>query len=504
MKDDAELLRDYSDKGSEQAFAELVSRHVGLVYATAMRRTGDSHRAADVTQEVFTNLAKRSRRLGQHTSLAAWLHTATRNSAINLMISEKRRRRHESEAAELALADVPASGILNWEKVRPVLDAAIDSLPEPDRVAIVLRFLKRQSYAAVGATLQLSEDAARMRVDRALDRLRSVLERRGISSSAAALGLLIANQPTIAVPATLAAGVSAAAFAGAGVGIGSSLSTAILLMNPKIAIPTIAAMITLGVAVFESNKAASLKAELDTANQGIRKQTSLVDQKAREVDWAARELERLRAEIERLSRATVETPTPAVLVEPVPPAGLVEGMDVSSKLQRRYPNGVVAVVGSKAILAKDVEAELSPQLISSMRASAASDQQFNEKIDRAIGTLIQDLIDRELIIKEFRKDNPGEEEGRKISDTAIDQQIAETEKTEFGGDHARFLSHIQSLGMSRSEYRKKIEEDIIFRYTLGQLRRPQPDGAPVGKEAIVQRRDALLERLRSEGSVRRF
>ena len=82
MNDDTALLRRYAEEGSEAAFTELVRRHVDLVYGAALRRTGgDSHRAADVAQQVFTTLARQAQKLSRHTVLSAWLHTATRNAA---------------------------------------------------------------------------------------------------------------------------------------------------------------------------------------------------------------------------------------------------------------------------------------------------------------------------------------------------------------------------------------------------------------------------------------
>lgn len=204
MNDDTDLLRRYAVEGSEDAFAELVRRHVDLVYGAALRRTGDTHRAADVAQEVFVTLARDARKLSRHTVLAAWLHTATRNAALNLMISEQRRRTRERQALEIDLAPSGDSR-LQWERLRPVLDAAIDELPETDRVAVVLRFLERRPFAVIGATLQVSEDAARMRTDRALDKLRTMLSRRGITSTSAALAALVTSQPLVSAPANLAA-----------------------------------------------------------------------------------------------------------------------------------------------------------------------------------------------------------------------------------------------------------------------------------------------------------
>lgn len=217
--DDVTLLRRYAEEGSEAAFTELVRRYVGLVYSAAARRvSGDPHLAADVSQQVFTALARNARALRTHPALGAWLHTATRNAALKLMISDQRRRRRETAVAfDPALAGTDPAP--NWELVKPALDASIDELPEADRTAVVLRFLQQKAFAEIGAALRISEDAARMRTERALDRLRAHLERRGIRSSVAALGALVATEvATAAVPVGLTPTFAAQAMAAAAAG----------------------------------------------------------------------------------------------------------------------------------------------------------------------------------------------------------------------------------------------------------------------------------------------
>src|SRR4051812_1203314 len=99
MSDDAELLRQYAAGNSEVAFAELVRRHVDLVYAVALRRlNGDPHLAQDVTQGVFTDLARKAVTLEKHPSLGAWLFRSTRFAAAEAMRAETRRRAREQEA----------------------------------------------------------------------------------------------------------------------------------------------------------------------------------------------------------------------------------------------------------------------------------------------------------------------------------------------------------------------------------------------------------------------
>ena len=234
MNDDTDLLRRYAEDGSEPAFAELVHRHVNLVYAAALRRTGgDPHRAEDVAQQVFTALARDARKLAGHPVLSAWLHAATRNAAISLMISEQRRQVRETAALETAPAGAPNP---EWDRLRPLLDEAIDELPEADRAAVVLRFLERRPFAEVGVALQVSEDAARMRTDRALEKLRVALARRGITSTAEALGAIVSAQSLVAAPAGLAAVLAAQAVSAGGAGLLASLMTTKIITLAAVAV----------------------------------------------------------------------------------------------------------------------------------------------------------------------------------------------------------------------------------------------------------------------------
>ena len=249
MNDEAALLRRYAEHGSETAFTQLVQRHADLVYSAALRRTGgNAHLAADVAQHVFTSLARNARKLAGHPVLSAWLHSATRNAAINLMISEQRRRAREQAMSSLAPLS-EAGAPINWERVRPVLDAAIDELPETDRAAVVLRFLEHRAFAEIGAALHVSENAARMRTDRALERLRIVLASRGITSTAAALGTLVAAQPLASAPAGLVATLAATALASAG-GASAALGGLTFLMNTKIVTAGISALVAFGFGMY--------------------------------------------------------------------------------------------------------------------------------------------------------------------------------------------------------------------------------------------------------------
>jgi len=228
---DKQLVREFVHEQSGRAFDALVARHVDLVYSAALRQTGgDSHRAEEVTQLVFRDLAKKAASLTSHPALTGWLYTGTRWMALALMRAERRRAKYEQQAAAEMIAETTgenAGGVggdsLDWDAVRPVLDEAMNRLDKTDREAVLLRFFKEESFAEVGAQIGLSENAARMRVERALGKLRVLLARRGVTSSAAALGAVLADNAVSAAPAGLSASVSAGAVAGAGaVGAGSA------------------------------------------------------------------------------------------------------------------------------------------------------------------------------------------------------------------------------------------------------------------------------------------
>lgn len=214
MTDDAQLLRRYAEEGSEPAFAEFVARSLPLVYSAALRRmSGDTHRAREVSQQVFIAAARHARQLSRHDQLTAWLYTATRNAALNLMRNERRRTARERAAVETH-TDAPDAG---WTEIAPLLDSAMDELGTRDREALLLRFFSGLSFAELGTRCGLGENTARMRVQRALEKLRDRLARRGVTSGAAALALACTQHATAAlVPSGMAATVAGGALASGG------------------------------------------------------------------------------------------------------------------------------------------------------------------------------------------------------------------------------------------------------------------------------------------------
>lgn len=271
MPDDATLLRRYATERSEAAFAELVRRHLDRVYSAARRRVGgDGPLAEDVTQTVFAALARRAAALARHPHLSGWLYLTTRNAAANVVRHERRRKARELEAQAMHDISSPVASEPDWSRVAPILDAAIDELSSGDRTAVLLRFVDQCAFAEIGARLRLTEDAARRRVDRALDKLRERLARRGITSSSAALVLALANHAVAAAPASLAATITGTAMAVAPALGASKIELLQIMTTTKLAgsIATVALLIVaLGTATYEMRGRHAAEAALAAANR---------------------------------------------------------------------------------------------------------------------------------------------------------------------------------------------------------------------------------------------
>jgi RNA polymerase sigma factor (sigma-70 family) len=207
LSDDMQLLQEYAKGHSEEAFAALVSRHINLVYSAAMRSVNNAHEAEEITQAVFLTLAQKSRALRSGTVLSGWLYQTTRLTASNFVRKEMRRQHREQEAHLQSIMNEPEAE--PWTGVGPLLDEAMAQLNEKDRNAIVLRFFEGKPMKEVGHALSASEEAAQMRVSRALEKLRDVLKSRGITMPAAALAAAISENSIQAAPAGLAASVAA-------------------------------------------------------------------------------------------------------------------------------------------------------------------------------------------------------------------------------------------------------------------------------------------------------
>jgi RNA polymerase sigma factor (sigma-70 family) len=219
LTDSLKLLRDYADRGDEAAFRKLVEQYIDLVYSAALRRTGgDSGLAQDVTQTVFTDLARKAKSLRGVEMLGGWLYRYTGFVASNAVRGEKRRQIREQEAAQMNATSESSDDL--WQRLSPVLDDTIESLEPADRQAVLLRFFERRDFRAIGATMGISDDAAQKRVTRALEKLRALLVERGVTLSVVILSGLLASKGVCAAPAELVSKIARIALAGAAVQTG--------------------------------------------------------------------------------------------------------------------------------------------------------------------------------------------------------------------------------------------------------------------------------------------
>ncbi len=272
MNDHARLLGRFADHGDQDAFAEIVRQKVDLVYGAALRQAGgDAHLAQDVTQAVFLALASEAGRVQHHPVLTGWLYTTTRFLALKAVRTQARWQRREQEANIMSMPSRTSDPA--WNDLRPVLDEAMHHLGEKDRAALLLRFFEGKSLVDVGAELGLAENAARMRVDRALEKLRISLARRGITSAAAALGTALSAQPAVTAPTGLVAALTSGAFAGAAVSSGGAAGVAsglgYFMGANKIIVGTTCLLTALGVGAFLGVQFQSASLSMAAETRGI-------------------------------------------------------------------------------------------------------------------------------------------------------------------------------------------------------------------------------------------
>jgi len=209
MADDMELVREFATRQSDAAFETLVSRHINLVYSVALRQVRDPHLAQEVAQAVFIILARKAKSLGPDTILSGWLYHAAQYASADALKSQRRRQHREQEAYMQSILNEPESEA--WMQIAPLLDAAMLRLGEKDRNAIVLRFFENKNLREVGAALGASEDSARVRINRALEKLRKFFSKRGVMLSATVIATAVSANSVQAAPVGLAATISAAA-----------------------------------------------------------------------------------------------------------------------------------------------------------------------------------------------------------------------------------------------------------------------------------------------------
>jgi RNA polymerase sigma factor (sigma-70 family) len=204
-----ELLRQFREEESQDAFAELVRGYVDLVFSVAQRRLGNPALAEEAAQSVFSRLASHVPSFPSEPALLGWLHRTTVHVAIDTWRNETRRRAREEKAASMH----PTNDQSNDSPLIAELDEALNDLSEQDRQTLLLRFFQGRKMRELGDFLGISEDAAKMRVNRSLERLRERLALRGIQSTAVLLSALLAEQAVTAAPTALVQTLAATRFA---------------------------------------------------------------------------------------------------------------------------------------------------------------------------------------------------------------------------------------------------------------------------------------------------
>ena len=362
MLEDGQLLARYVNEGSQEAFAELVRRHLNFVYSAALRQVRASQLAEDVAQMVFVNLAKKARSLPKQVVLAGWLHRDARFTALDLLRREGRRQAREHEAWMMNPPD--SETVPDWASLRPLLDEALDGLPPLDRDALLFRFFEQRSLKEIGVTLGSGEEAARKRVTRALDKLRALLARRGVTTSASALSVAMTTYGIRAAPASLAATIcSASLLAGAPVAGGIAIfkiTELITMAKLKTALLTAVAVAGIATALIQYQNNQKLRAEnralleakqqlerLEQENERLTHLLAQANESHLPKDQQA-ELLRLRAETTRLRnqlRKTAAATTSKSMIEDESTTTNVTVKEFTAKLTARISAGQTLVTG---------------------------------------------------------------------------------------------------------------------------------------------------------------
>ena len=211
LEGDIALLRQYARSREPAAFVELSRRYVGVVYGTCLRITANVHDAEELTQDCFFELARRAATI--HSSVGGWLHSMATNRALNAVRSRNRRREHE-EGAAVAEEETRSQDEAAWRDLEPLLDQAIESLPEELRAPLILHFLESRPQSEVAVRLGVHQSTVSRRIQEAIEALRGRLRDSGFVMAVAPLSSLLAAHAGQAVDSHLLASLGKIALAG--------------------------------------------------------------------------------------------------------------------------------------------------------------------------------------------------------------------------------------------------------------------------------------------------
>jgi RNA polymerase sigma factor (sigma-70 family) len=276
VRSDVQLLREYAATGASAPFAELVARHCDLVWSVARRQVRDPHLAEDVAQAVFILLARKAKLLDDHVVMSAWLVRTARFASRDALKMQARRKKHESKASEMLPVMSQIDDPLEREEKLTQLDDALSRLSDTDRAAVLLRYYEHHTHAQIGAILNIDEEAARKRVARATERLRTILRSAGAAMTLVVLSNLMGAHLAQAAPVGLAGNIvnsamaagSGAASVGAGHGFSHHLASN-LDVSPLVTRASFLACCTLAFGIIFSVGGVALHRHLSTPPQHV-------------------------------------------------------------------------------------------------------------------------------------------------------------------------------------------------------------------------------------------
>ncbi|HUO10098.1 MAG TPA: sigma-70 family RNA polymerase sigma factor [Phycisphaerae bacterium] len=208
--DDGVLLAAFVAENSQEAFHELIRRHVGMVYAVCRRQLRDAHWAEDVTQVVFILLARKAATLPKNVVLGGWLYKAAVYACSNARDLERTRTYHENLVTLMRKPNTNEDAIERME-IEGLLDEGLMELNRAQREVLVLRYFENKPLTEVARARRQSLYATQKTLDAGLARLRRFLSQRGVAATAAIVVAALGVESSRAVPPTLAASVENAA-----------------------------------------------------------------------------------------------------------------------------------------------------------------------------------------------------------------------------------------------------------------------------------------------------
>ncbi len=377
MSDDA-LLNEFNRGRSERAFEALVQRHLRLVFATALRQVGDRSLAEEISQQVFLALARKAGRLGGHQTIAGWLYQTTLREAKRALRTQLRRQRRDQLALEVGA--LGHGGADEADGLLPLLDEALASLRESERLAVILRYFEGKSWREVGTALGASEDAVQKRGERALETLGRFFARHGFKVSAAALTNGLTTQASAAVPVTLAGVIAQTALAPA-----ASASTAgvlaMHLMNLTKTQTTVATLLVCAAPIaYEVNAKRESEAEMRVIQEQLTQATIALEGSISTRDLLAQDLEAIARMLADLAHPLPVDALNITVPEPKPatpePVGWQDDLPYIE-----VPKGLLKEI---TIPTLDDEGRLKDEIIDAL---AMSHEEFTE---------VQNVLNREL------------------------------------------------------------------------------------------------------------